>query len=86
MPRELTDEEGIRWVCVEAYAGLKDGGDEGGGNDAAQVAGDDGRVHVVCTPSGGAQTVRLQLGKGWEAGRSDEELLREIKSRQAGGS
>ncbi len=80
MPRELTDGEGRQWVCVETYAGLRD---DGGGNEAAQVEGDGSLVHVVCTPSGGAQTVRLQLGKDWESACSDEELLREIEGRRA---
>lgn len=83
MPRECTDGEGITWVCVEAYAGLKE---TGGGENPAQVDGEENLVHVVCTPSGGAQTVRLQLPREWEGESSDEELLREIKARQEKGS
>jgi hypothetical protein len=34
---------------------------------------------VVCTPSGGAQTVELELPAGWEEKLSDEELAGEIE-------
>ncbi|HEX8720015.1 MAG TPA: hypothetical protein VF736_05190 [Pyrinomonadaceae bacterium] len=80
MQREVTDGEGTRWTCVQAYAGLTQ---DGGGAAADAAAGEDGRVEVVCTPSGGAQTVRLRLAAGWEDECSDEELLREI---EAGGT
>lgn len=71
MPREVTDQEGIRWTCVEAYAGLS--GDAG---DAAKVDGE--RYRVVCTPSGASKSVELQLPGGWEDSLSDDDLLREI--------
>lgn len=77
MQREVTDEEGTTWVCVQAYAGLSKGEK---GQDAARVEGERNLFDVVCTPSGGAQTVRLQLAGGWESECSDEELLREIES------
>ena len=73
MPREVTDGEGTVWSCVEAYAGLS----EDGKSDAARVEGTD-RFRVVCTPSGGAQTVELELPAGWEDSLSDEELLGKI--------
>lgn len=79
MPRELTDGEGTTWACAEAYAGLEE---SGAGGKLARAAGGDGPCDVVCTPSGGAQTVRLRLARGWESGLSDEELLREIKARR----
>ena len=79
MPRELADGEGVTWSCVEAYAGLEE---RGAGEGHARAGGGGDPVEVVCTPSGGAQTVRLQLESGWEGGLSDEELLREIKSRR----
>lgn len=75
MPREVTDGEGTTWSCVEAYAGLSDDGK----SDAARVEGTD-RYRVVCTPSGGAQTVELQLPGGWDASLSDEDLVRRIES------
>jgi hypothetical protein len=83
MQREVQDAEGTKWVCVQAYAGLSQG-DEGGGAAAERAGEKDagGRVEVVCTPSGGAQTVRLELPGGWEEAYSDEELLREIEARR----
>jgi hypothetical protein len=75
MPREVTDGAGTTWSCVEAYAGLDDGGKGG----AARVEGTD-RYRVVCTPGGGAQSVSLELPGGWDEGLSDEELLREIEA------
>ncbi len=78
MQREVNDGGGTTWTCVQAYAGLQ--AKEGGGEAAARAEGEDGRVEVVCTPSGGAQTVRLQLPGGWDESYSDEELLREIEA------
>jgi hypothetical protein len=75
MPREVTDGEGTTWSCVEAYAGLA----EDGTSDAARVEGTD-RYRVVCTPSGGAQTVELELPGGWTESMPDEALVREIES------
>jgi hypothetical protein len=74
LAREVRDEEGITWSCVEAYAGLS--GDAG---DAARAEGADERYRVVCTPSGGARSVELELPAGWEAEVSDEQLVREIR-------
>jgi hypothetical protein len=78
MPREVTDGEGTAWSCVEAYTGLS----EDGKSDAARVEG--GRYRVVCTPSGGAKTVELELPGGWDESLSDEELVREIDRARAG--
>lgn len=75
MPREVSDGEGTTWSCVEAYAGLA----ENGKSDAARVEGTD-RYRVVCTPSGGAQTVELELSGGWDESLSDEALLKEIRA------
>ena len=49
-PREVTDADEITWSCIEA------------------TAADDGKgaVGVVCTPSGGAQSVRLELPPEWD--------------------
>lgn len=77
MPREVTGEDGISWSCVEAYAGLSD---EGGNEAAARAASGDDKVVVVCTPSGGAKTARLELPADWEKSLADEELLREIET------
>lgn len=78
VPREVTDAEGIAWECVEAYAGLSDQGK----SDAARVEGADERFRVVCTPSGGAKSVELELPGGWEESMSDDDLLKEIGARR----
>jgi hypothetical protein len=75
--REITGNENIKWTCVQAYAGL-----DGKVSKETQELSEnnDGTVTVVCTPSGGAQTVRLQLSKDWEQQLSDEDLSHEIQS------
>ena len=77
MPREIDDGEGVRWSCAQAYAGLTD---QPVDESAAKVDGAD-RYRVVCTPSGGAKSVELELPGGWEESYSDEALLREIQRR-----
>lgn len=77
MAREVTDGDGVTWSCVQAYGGLKEGG---GDAEAARVEGEPDLFQVVCTPSGGAQSVRLKLAGGWEEKYGDEELLREIEA------
>lgn len=77
MPREVTDAEGVRWTCVQAYAGLSRDAEK---EEAARVEGSDERYRVVCTPSGGAKSVELELPGGWESEMSDEELLDAIAS------
>lgn len=75
--REVRDREGTTWTCVQAYAGL--GGEEA--EEAADmVEGADETVPVVCTPDGGAQTVRLQLSRNWRIELPDEELVEMIHS------
>ncbi len=70
--REVQDADNVRWVCVQALAGV-------GSNVEAEAAdkleSDAGTLPVVCTPNGGAQSVRLELPRGWEEHFSDEELL-----------
>ena len=77
MPREVSDEEGITWTCIQAFAGL---GNDAEKTDAARVDGTQNQVHVVCTPSGGAKSVRIELTEDWEASLSDDDLLRAIRS------
>lgn len=74
--REVTDKENIKWVCVQAYAGL-----EGKNQDkAAELSQtNDGKVPVVCTPTGGAKSVRITVDKNWEE-LPDEDLLKLIAS------
>jgi hypothetical protein len=79
MPREIADTEGITWTCIQAYSGLTEGTEN---QDAAQVKGQEDSYWVVCTPSGGAKSVRLQLPEDWESSYSDEQLLSEIAAQQ----
>lgn len=77
MTRELTDGDGIAWSCVQAFAGLGGGADK---TEAARVGSED-RFHVVCTPSGGARSVRLELAGEWEAELTDDELRDAIRAK-----
>jgi len=79
MPREITSRDGVTWTCVQAFNSLTEGTKN---QDAAQVKGQPDSYWVVCTPSGGAQSVRLQLSGEWENTYSDEELLNEIRAQQ----
>jgi hypothetical protein len=76
MPREVTDPEGVTWSCIQAFAGL---GNDAEKADAARVDGTTDRIHVVCTPSGGAKSVRLEISRNWEEAMSDEALLEAIR-------
>ena len=73
--REVTDSQNTTWTCVQAYAAVNsEAADKA--TDVSETA--EGKVPVVCTPSGGAQTVRLQLPKNWLEEISDEQLLQNI--------
>ncbi|MGV3538426.1 MAG: hypothetical protein ACO1OQ_01360 [Rufibacter sp.] len=74
--REVTDQDNLTWTCVQAYAGLQGQAAEKA-TELAESA--EGTVTVVCTPSGQAQTVRLDLPKTWLESLSDEELVRQIE-------
>lgn len=71
--REITDKENITWTCVQAYAGLQS-------ENTDEVVGQNGNgtVTVICTPSGGAQTVRLELEPDWLESVSDDVLTEKI--------
>ena len=73
--REVQDAENVRWVCVQALGGLEGATAE---HAADRLESDAGTVPVVCTPSGGAQSARLELERGWEDALSDEDLLEAI--------
>lgn len=73
----MTDKTGITWSCIEAFTGLSDQTEH---SEAAQVKGKENTYWVVCTPSGGAQSVRLKLSGDWQQSYSDEALLREIEA------
>lgn len=76
MPREVKDSDGVTWTCIQAFAGLGKAPEK---TEAARVDDSSNRFHVVCTPSGGAKSVRVELPGNWEKSLSDDELLRAIK-------
>ena len=81
MPREVTDADGCVWSCAQPYAALSD-------QDAAQAAAEraaeaPGHVAVVCTPQGGAQSVRVELPTDWEASADDAQIVAAIGAAQA---
>ncbi len=75
--REVTDKEGITWTCVQAYAGANGGKTE---KATELTKNENNQVPVVCTPGGGAQTVRTKLPGDWINQLSDDELLSKIES------
>lgn len=77
--REVQDAENITWTCVQVFAGTSG---EAAAQAAERVESADGKVPVVCTPSGGKQSVRLELDKGWAGQMSDEDLLAAIEAAQ----
>ncbi|NQE36769.1 hypothetical protein [Microcoleus asticus] len=46
MEREITDSDGITWICIQAYSGLSQNAEN---LDAAQVKGQEDTYWVVCT-------------------------------------
>ncbi|HYF58057.1 MAG TPA: hypothetical protein VEA81_03780 [Burkholderiaceae bacterium] len=74
--REVQDDDRTRWTCAQALAGV-----DGDAADVAQRKADaDGApVAVVCTPSGGARSVRLALASGWDTAMTDEALVAAIR-------
>ncbi|MBW4687993.1 MAG: hypothetical protein KME40_23585 [Komarekiella atlantica HA4396-MV6] len=79
MEREVIDQDGITWTCIQAFSGISDNEKA---KDAAQVKGEPDAYWVVCTPSGGAQSVRLKLQGEWKTAYTDEMLLKEIQEQQ----
>lgn len=76
--REVTDREQTVWSCVQAYAGM---GESAAAEAMLEKRAAEGRgVPVVCTPTGGAQSVRLELPADWAERLSDEELLARIEA------
>lgn len=76
MERVINNAEGTTWTCIQAFTGLSDQAEH---QEAAQVKGQEDSYWVVCTPNGGAQSVRLKLSGDWETAYSDEALLDEIQ-------
>lgn len=77
MTREVTDVDGITWSCVHAYTGISDKQE----NQAAAQVDENDTYWVVCTPSGGAKSVRLQLPGEWQS-YSDAALLQSIEAQR----
>lgn len=57
--RDVTTPDGTAWTCIEALADMPEAAKD-------KLAGP-GRRAVVCTPSGGAHSVRLSLAEAWQA-------------------
>lgn len=77
--REVTDQHNTTWTCAQAYAAMQSAATEQA-VEKSETA--EGNVPVVCTPSGGAQTVRLELPKDWFDNLSDEDLAQAIQAAQ----
>lgn len=73
--REVQDKDNITWTCVQALSGLSD---EAAAEAAERIEDKKGNVPVVCTPSGGEQSVRIELPKDWAERLSDDDLLKVI--------
>ncbi len=77
--REVTDQDNLTWTCVQAYAAVTSKTAE---EATALAETDSGEVTVVCTPTGGAQTVRLQLNNTWLEELTDDQLKQAIAENQ----
>jgi hypothetical protein len=73
--REIQDKNGTTWQCVQAFAGVETKTTH---KAVEHSENKDGTVTVICTPSGGAQTVRLQLPANWNDQMENEELAEAI--------
>ena len=76
--REVQDADNTIWTCVQALSGLTGQAAE---EAAERIESAAGTVPVVCTPSGGAQSVRLELPRHWVGTVSDDDLLKAIQRR-----
>ncbi len=75
--REIQDSGNILWTCVQALSGLSG---EAAAEAAEKIESAEGNVPVVCTPSGGEQSVRLDLPKDWAERLSDADLLAAVEA------
>jgi hypothetical protein len=78
MKQREIDAGGLKWTCVQALAGVT--GEAAAAAQRKLEAAD--HVPVVCTPSGEAQSVRLNLAPDWLEGMGDDELASAIKAAQ----
>lgn len=75
--REVQDQNNTRWQCVQAFAGIETKVTEKAAQKGETA---EGNVTVICTPSGGAQTVRLEVSANWMEEMSNDELLKSIQA------
>jgi hypothetical protein len=76
--REVLDKENIRWTCVQSFT-MAEG--EAAERLKESVMQDKEKVMVVCTPSGGQKTVRVELPNDWNQVLTDDELIKEIEDK-----
>jgi hypothetical protein len=73
--REIRDQNDLVWNCVQAFTATHGEAAE----KATQLSEkNNGKIEVICTPSGGAQTVRLELYPDWLEKLSDHDLVKAI--------
>lgn len=77
--RVVTAPDHTTWTCIQAYANL-DGEDPDQMEDKGAEA--EGPVPVICTASGGAPSLCLELAADWAEAMPDAELLLVIASQQ----
>jgi hypothetical protein len=78
--RDVQDQNNTQWTCVEAFSG----GSAKAASAARTLTQDsNGEVTVVCTPSGGEQSVRVSLPENWLEQMSDKALLEAIQAAKA---
>ena len=78
--KEVTDKDKTTWVCVQAFSGT----DGEAAIEAIKLSEEKAdSVIVVCTPSGGSASVRLELPKNWEEKMKDEEIIACIQREQS---
>lgn len=70
--REVQDQNKTIWRCSQAFAGVAG---KYSHQATAHIENKNDTVPVICTPSGGAQTVRLNLEHNWNDQLSDEDLV-----------
>ncbi|HYX33940.1 MAG TPA: hypothetical protein VE954_12560 [Oligoflexus sp.] len=75
--REITDRNHVIWQCTQVFSGANP---KLAGRAACLAKEDDGSLSIVCTPSGGEQTVRLQLKEDWYDQMSDDDLRKAIEN------
>jgi hypothetical protein len=74
--REVQDAEKVTWTCVQAFGGTSE---RAAAEAAEKIESERGTLPVVCTPSGGEQSVRIELPRDWADALSDEDLLAAIE-------